>query len=299
MKIVLSLIFLVSLVYCEAQKTFAPLGANWKYERHTIDCKRDYLEIRSLSEIEIDGKDCSVLYAFTSFDGSPFMQEPDSLIIWEDSNKVYFEQNDSFYILYDFSLNLGDTFTFYQPTNKGIFSFEIYDEFEDPVQSTLEVTSKDSVVWPEKTFYRLRTFTIDGDVQMGKIISDVGTDTQHIIGFPFFCVASGCGCHFICKTDSNFSYPDPEMCDFVSSTNDAAVLKDLGVYPNPALNKIHIDTELPIESIRIFNVLGELQKLAFIEDSAVNVASLSPGFFFGVLTFKGQESMYPLTFIKE
>ena len=98
------------------QKNFAPINTEWNYEGHEIDCNGNHLNYKVEKEITIDDKDCSIIYAYHGDNNSnSFTKLADSLIIWENQNRVYFLEDTSFYLLIDFEAKVGDTITFYEP----------------------------------------------------------------------------------------------------------------------------------------------------------------------------------------
>ena len=58
------LIFLPTIIFC--QKQYATLGATWIYEGQEIQCRGNHLQYIVESEIDIDGKDCSVIYSYNA-----------------------------------------------------------------------------------------------------------------------------------------------------------------------------------------------------------------------------------------
>lgn len=116
------LIFLIP-ISLFSQKEFAPLNTSWNYEGHEIDCNGNHLNCIVEKEEVVNGKDCSVIYAYSSSDlSTTFDKSQDSLIVWEDDDKVYFLQDSSFYLLFDFDCSVGDTITYYEPINRSKFS---------------------------------------------------------------------------------------------------------------------------------------------------------------------------------
>ena len=132
------ILYLIIPNFLLAQKQYAPLNATWRYEVFSVECYNNFLRYNVEDEIEIDGKDCSVIYAYTSMNLAPFEKTPDSLIVWENENKVYFYQNDEFWLLYDFDMEEGDVLNYYLPYGKGVFSpYLPQDQYTMPYKSIL------------------------------------------------------------------------------------------------------------------------------------------------------------------
>ena len=83
-----------------------------------------------------------VIYSYFSDNADPtYVKSPDSLIVWEDSNKVFFLEDSTFYLLYDFNAEIGDTVTFYNPTERGRFTVNTYGSpVDSPSFSKIVVT---------------------------------------------------------------------------------------------------------------------------------------------------------------
>lgn len=89
------ILFFVSIVMtiCTAQKFFAPLGAVWNYEGKSewnstiMGCTGDHRQYLVEEELLMNGNNCSMVRASSG----------DSLIIWEDSDRIYFLQDSVFF----------------------------------------------------------------------------------------------------------------------------------------------------------------------------------------------------------
>ena len=71
--------------------------------------------------------------------------------------------------------------------------------------------------------------------------------------------------------DGQYEYSDVRTLQ--ASQN---AMPTLNVYPNPAVNQLYIDFSAPVESVRVYNTLGELVPLTY-QTNTLNVESLSPG----------------------
>lgn len=224
-----------------SQKTFAPLGASWKYEKHTLDpCLNHFFEVRAEKEIDVNGKDCTILYGYSTFGSGDLTKEQDSLVIWEESNKIYFEQDGEFYLMYDFNFPVGDTLTLYSPSQRGVFSHQYLEQTIEPISSQFIIESVGQIVIDNDTLKRARYLSIDiADYELFNVIEKVGTTAESIIG-GLYCVADGCGCFLICKSDDNFSYPKEEVCEFPTSIASTDNL-ELEIYPNPTTGVLFIE----------------------------------------------------------
>jgi len=254
-----------------AQKQFAPLGATWRYEQHTFDCSNHFLRYNVEKEMEIDGKDCSIIYSYTSRNLNPFQKSEDSLIVWENDQKVYFYQFDEFHLLYDFTLEIGDTLEYYLPSRKGHFS-----PYEDEQSDTAVIVTQLYVVDIEevevnglmlKRFDTRYTYPEDGFIHyMDYIVENVGATNSKIIGNNEIFVASGCGPGFLCYENENFSYPPDIQCEYPTST-------------------IENNTSEKIQLVEVINMSGQKITEFGSVSSAVRLDNISKGFYFIKLTF--------------
>ena len=63
----------------------------------------------------------------------------------------------------------------------------------------------------------------------------------------------------------------------------------VAVYPNPAVDNIRIETEVPVESIALYDVNGKRVMLAEVSDNTVSVAALPTGLYFARLYVQGRQ----------
>ena len=275
-----TLVLLLLPMFCFSQKTFAPVGSSWKYEKHTLDpCKDHFFEIKSEKELLIAGKDCSVLYGYNSIDGSPFYKATDSLVIWEDGQQIYFEQEGAFYLLYDFGLEANDTMQVYFPTKRGVFSHPETLDDEYPRREDYLIEVVDEVVLGLDTLRRLWTIPIGDSYYLGAVIERVGSDSEHMIG-ALLCVADGCGCYMICKEDDEISYPADRQCDFVTSSDEVKEVP-LSIYPNPTLGPIFLDIEEGLDvRVEIHDISGQIfSKSLDLSRKMIDLSTYEPGLY--------------------
>ena len=63
----------------------------------------------------------------------------------------------------------------------------------------------------------------------------------------------------------------------------------VSVYPNPAVDNIRIETEVPVENIALYDVNGKRVMLAEVSDNTVSVAALPTGLYFARLYVQGRQ----------
>ena len=84
-----------------------------------------------------------------------------------------------------------------------------------------------------------------------------------------------------------------------ASVKSSFVENDLLIYPNPAKNRLTVNSKiLNIDSYRISNAIGETVLIGDYNNSAINIESLSAGSYFIILTDKNSKLTYHKKFIK-
>ena len=63
---IIQFLFLLIPVSLISQKEFAPINTVWNYEGHELDCNGNHINYVVEKEEIIDGKDCSVIFAYTA-----------------------------------------------------------------------------------------------------------------------------------------------------------------------------------------------------------------------------------------
>lgn len=90
-------------------------GAEWFYTPWSIDFQDRLAKIEIIGHTLIGNRLCSVLGLYEE---DEFVENSDLIVFYERENeKVYFNENDTFKLMYDFSLSVlpGDTVEFYLP----------------------------------------------------------------------------------------------------------------------------------------------------------------------------------------
>jgi hypothetical protein len=298
----LAFLLLLLPLFAYTQKTFAPLNAVWNYEQKsnldplTNICSGNHIQYRVDEEIIIDGKDCSIIRAYGSAGGSPnFSYSGDSLIVFQDQDKIYFQQDTAFLLLFDFGAQVGDTIVSYDPVGRGLLS-----GFQSPPSDTtlhriivqVAEVSTESVGGQDRRVLRL--FSIDEDEFLPShiIMEGIGSLSLGFPGFFFVTTADGCNGGFVCYKDDSFRYdrrnfnvPHPG-CDFTESVGDA-LASEVTIYPNPFDSEIRIDTDLQNFQLRLLDING---RVVMQRTNAVvlDTDELDPGLYILQLVVEGR-----------
>ncbi len=268
------IILLILLPLCAyTQKTFAPLNAVWNYEmKSDLDpltniCSGNHIQYRVDEEIVIDGKDCSIVRAYGSTGGSPnFSYSGDSLIVFQDQDKIYFQQDTAFLLLFDFGAQVGDTIVSYDPVGRGLLSgFQSlpFDTTLHRIQVKVDSVTTESIGGINRRVLHLMSANEDYFLPYHIIMEGIGSLSEGFAGVYFFTLADGCNGGFVCYEDDtlsydrgNFNVPHPG-CDFTDSVDDALGF-EVSIYPNPFISEIHIDTDLSNYQVRLLDGNGRV-----------------------------------------
>lgn len=256
---------------------FAPLNAEWHFQKWSIndDYIVDYYSTKAEYDTVLNGNYATVLTY--RFNGTII---PDAqIIIMEAGGKVYFYEDSSFKLLYDFTLSVGDTLTFSVPQN-----FHYYDISCGPYPDTsllnLAQVTIDSII-PTifdnqvlDVFHTTPIYTNSPQYfswELGSIKERIGS-FNGLFGFSTTQCLGGDFGHFRCYSDSVLTYYlSVEDCDYTTGINSIAYKLPVSIYPNPVTNAITIETTLrqdtPLQIV-FKNTLGQI--IYIINEKAIS-----------------------------
>ncbi len=280
-----------------AQKNYAPLNAEWRYEGHSFDCLGFHQWFRVEQEKEVQGKDCSVIYAYLYNNSlAEWEATGDSLVVWEEANKVYFLEDTSFYLLYDFSAEIGDTVTYYGITDRGVFTSWLWDlSYSNTFPPHFVLVVEDIAPIAVNNGQILKGFivqditpdpspTLEMCNDMDILVENIGSTSMHFAGIPCCCfVTKGCYGDFICYQNAEIEYlaNNADECDFVYSQQEVPVeVPDLELYPNPSRETLLIrnGSSLSFTKMALYHPSGQLLWLKAYSDQ-LDTAALPPGIY--------------------
>jgi len=184
------------------------------------------------------------------------------IITYASDNKIYYLQNQQFYILYDFSAEIGDSWTSRNP----------YEFFGWPIlegEDTLTTYTVDSV----------RLVTMNGiNVKLIYVNSSsswkFGAYISEQIGCLRFMLPGMWGSwdppvirSLRCYFDDSISYTHFTPCDTLITVSgigeEVNIRNDIKVYPNPFSEEVCVISTEPINSIKLFNLYGKTIPIKF------------------------------------
>lgn len=285
---------------------FAPLNATWHYQEHCMQpswypgSNCGYLQVKTVKDTVIEGANATIIKAFNR--ESEIAES--KVILKSAEEKVYFYEDNTFHLLFDFSLNESDTLYYKIPSNSEYYYLDC--ALEPPNASAR--AKVDSV----------KLVTIDGQQLKRLYLSDIpvsSPDYAHVYlkhitektgaGFGFFGNPQG-GClggfsgHFRCYSDDEIYYQESEEpCEHITATNSAKSKKGITIYPNPSSSLIKLNgTGNEKMKYRVYNSLGSLVQEGILNiEKEISVKALPKGSYF-IKVWEKEEMFFSDSFIK-
>ena len=248
--------------------------------------------------LEIDGQEA---YKMVLAEGSMFhfcsapLDPP--FYFYEENDSIYYttEQDGPFYLLFDFSAEVGDSWNveFTSAEGSGYITYTVLQKEientggEDLIKLTLEGTA------PEST-----GIVVENPVV---VYETMGATSYFFAPLGHFATID-CATTAVlqCFESPSFSYLNPSFENCELATGIASVKKQsLTVFPNPVVNKLEISSDALIRSVRIVDLRGRLGLEKAVEAHLVkmDVSSLPAGIYF--LVAQTDEGPIKTKFTKE
>lgn len=288
-----------------SQKTYAPLNAEWKYEGFDVYCEGNHIKYTVTSEQFIDNKDCSWITGYQWSDEEMAWLIQDSLLVWENDNKVYFYEDTSFYLMYDFEAQEGDTVMSYDPVDRRLFSNNFYYPEDTTPILTPYYVEEIGALEINGVFYKtfvtpLYIDSTGGCVDKSIIIENIGSTGMGINGSGCLLVTMGCAGQFVCYNNGTVYYESGFLsCDSLTNVGEIPLADEIKIYPNPASEVIHLEVppSLTIIGYVILDTAGRSQ-LAGENISTIDISTLPKGVYFLKATLSNGE-VFLKTFLKQ
>jgi hypothetical protein len=262
MKNLFTILILFSALNCSSQN-FAPPGATWYHYYVLFGSSEGYVNLSYAGDTTILGiqsQKISKTYNYVAFqtgeiDESFWGYE----YTYADQDHVYQLIGDEFKILYDFTVQTGDTILVHYH-----YDFPVPEECDSIGRAKVNETGIEIINDMELRWYTIETFENSPAVLNGKIIERVGNSTGYIFSQPANCVffSEQFGGPFRCYSDNEFpeyknpSYDNP--CDYITDIEEVGIKNFFNIYPNPADEVINISMSdnIKLEKVRVYNVAG-------------------------------------------
>lgn len=238
--------------------------AEWFYTPWSIDFQDRLAKIEIISDTLIGNRLCSVLGLFEE---DEFVENSDLVVFYERENeKVYFNENDTFKLMYDFSLSVlpGDTVEFYLPQK--LMYYDISSSGGDFLPSDKPylyrnidqnwVTSQNG-----EQLRIVRTEPLlnqDGECfDLGNIINGVGSDFG-LMGRYCAQLLGGKPEYFRCFKSNSLEYTEVNGECLVTSTDDYISSDLISISPNPVSDLLHIEADIQLRQMILRDITGQV-----------------------------------------
>jgi hypothetical protein len=297
-----ALIFVVLSAKAQETQPFAPIGAKWTYGIVTNPFGGRFEQPRYLDVVKdtsINGKTCSVIEC-SGYCNDAIPQ----FYVYQESQKVYFwnEQQSDFYLLYDFSANVGDSWKIAYANLPYSYGINIEDTL---------IVQVEAVDYLENNGIQLKQFYVSYRSVFGTRCLNFGNMIERLGGnmnfFPFAGWWDMDIPYLRCYSDSEIDiqelgFRDDIACDSVINEPYLNVInveatKGL-IYYN---DRIELSANLffQTDNILIYNVLGQCVLSAKPDNNGIiSVSSLQSGVYIVSVLSKNQSVIKKLKFMK-
>ncbi len=184
-------------------------------------------------------------------------------------SKVYELIDDSDYLLYDFSLNVGDTFIVQETSTW-------------PEATALVVTAVDSIILMDQSKRKRLVLECENGVGEHIWVEGIG-DLRGVLSVKKSCLLD-VNENLLCfSVNEEVLYQDPDQSDcWLTTSTDDPNPDDFTLYPNPANDRIFISGEMsnrPIE-YTIYSSGGVNMRSGKTSSSSISVSDLPQGVYF-------------------
>lgn len=249
----------ISLGFCQS-KIF-PIGAKWYYTKpysESIKCVR--LEI--IKDTIINQDTCIIMEVSEINNSDSEIISHEYLKVNE--SKVFYYNQDSFYLLYDFNAKIGDTISVHQSKfklRKGFLSEYLADSMDIFRYKILNV---DSIKVGDDWLRRQTIERIDswGWEFKNYILENIGAMDYFFGLFPGIITTDWVIPRLRCYSDGNISFTNQQWQDECDFTGSVIKLKpdnkNIKVFPNPVTSQLNIESYNVIKEVYIYSIKGQI-----------------------------------------
>ena len=233
-------------LHAQQPLNFAPVGAEWYYNRsadYPPYFLHSFTRFQCIGTTNINGKECHIIEKYFKYDCWHVVDSSSIYYLYIDSLQVYEVENQNMYLLYDFSKTVGEYWVM-PKYNDTIF----VENIEDFV-----LTNGDTC----------KIFTVENVLQEDYYYSEITNRFGGIEGlyptlFMTGCEWGGIRCYM---EDSTIVYKNwNNNCDSSSISGlSELIIPDIKI-PNPVSDNITIltnDNQIPIKYIEIYSMTGQ------------------------------------------
>ncbi len=262
-------------------------NAEWCYAEWANNSNNDIIQIRILGDTLIENRLCSEMYLFHE----GVLVEQSKLICYydEQSQEVYFNEDDAFKLLYSFSSNLlvGDTVEYFLPSNFVYYDISSTSGSFEPTEESYRYTyqGEEVIELPSGESLRMLITTpavLNVDYTRffyGRIIEGIGPRSGFLGKGPKQ-LTSGFGPFFRNFESSDLTYIVQEGC-LVTSVQDIDIAS-IQVFPNPISNILNIQSDQgDILRVRLYSSLGQIMLDQSVHNTEIEISvnGFTPGIY--------------------
>jgi len=295
MKYLIGFFLLIIAILAQAQHEFAPIGAEWYYEKMLSHNPPEagYIKLTSIKDSTIENKAVRVIEVLFAPDDTTQIVEGYEYL-HQSGDTIWYWKNKQFHMLYNFALQKGDSILLYsemlnQCTENDPYGWNKVDSVFTRTFNGLDLNAYSSIpinnsVWG----YELYSFEIFGNLDY-LIPQNKDCVFDGIFHGPLRCYSDPVNGILITslpkvKCDSTYTYTGP--------INAFTALKRTGifsVYPNPVVHELSIkgfDSEILCGNyeIKIINTKGFVIKSSKTALKTIDVSDLAKGTYFLIIS---------------
>ncbi|MCH8905092.1 MAG: T9SS type A sorting domain-containing protein [Bacteroidetes bacterium] len=291
------IVFLTTISLNSLGQDFAPIGAKWYYDLFdspVIGPWKGYILFESIKDTLIQSQNCRLIKkTWYNSSGSVLSAYSGTEIMYSDSGKIYHYYDSSFYVLYDFSAQINDSWNIRIPYN-------IYSISDNPNDTIRKITldSISTMVINTDTFKVLHVSSDSNDWYF----ADVIVETIGCLHFMFSGIwglwDDNVAGSLRCYSDDSINIQFNAPCDTLVNTieNLGYNTKAINIYPNPF--STFTTVEIPKDyktvkklSLALYDLMGtEVKRIENITSNKIKINrdNLSPGLYFYKLEERDQ-----------
>jgi len=276
-------------------------GAEWFYSPWSIDFQDRLAKIEIIGDTLIGNRLCSILGMYKEDD---FVENSELIVFYERENeKVYFNENDTFKLMYDFSLSVlpGDTVEYYLPQKYMYYDISSSGGDFLPSDNPYKYRNIGQGWVTSQNGNQLRIVNTepipneDGECfVMGRIIDGVGSGFG-ITGASCIQLPSGREAFFRCFKSASLEYSEINGECVISSTQEILSSDRVSIFPNPTENTIQIESDVKFYGIKIYDLSGRcIQTIDY--KNKINIGLVPNGLY--ILELIGNEGVFRSKIVK-
>jgi len=295
-------------------QSFAPLGARWGYQAVESDTSEVQVFFQVVEDTIIQNKVCSIIQEVDPVSGDILGEE----IVYSEGDSVMVLIEGTFYKMFDFGANPGDTIRVIETPFSGFFRTQVRDSTNFYQQFVYRIDSVDEFVLegdtlvlqyitgdrdpeePEWGFQDCRNFLVSG-----QILEGVGSlwRLSHF-GIPLStCYISNPPSPLACYIDSFKSVQFlAAPCDLspIMVSSEVEIQEAIYAYPNPTNDIVYLSgISLKHTTIKIYDWTGKEVNSFYAPQSPLSLEGLPAGAYFMRIYSRSNVNLYNIKIMKQ